>query len=102
MRQTKKLTFVHVEELDADVLELPYDNDALVMIVVVPKEGNDVMNVEKKLATFDVAKINDRLDQVSHFVNNFLMASFTVYFRSFQANIITIFTTNTCENVHPV
>lgn len=71
MRQTKKLTFVHVEELDADVLELPYDNDALVMIVVVPKEGNDVMNVEKKLATFDVAKINDRLDQVSHFVNNF-------------------------------
>ena len=102
MRQTKKLTFVHVEELDADVLELPYDNDALVMLVVVPKEGNDVRNIEKKLATFDVAKINDRLDQVSHFVNNFLMASFTVYFRSFQANIITIFTTNTCENVHPV
>ena len=27
---------------------------------------------------------------------------FFFYFRSFQTNIIAIFTTNICENVHPV
>ena len=65
MRQTKKLILAHVDELDADVIELPYENDALTMTVVVPSDGNDVKNVADKLENFDINKINDKLEQVS-------------------------------------
>ena len=40
--------------------------------------------------------------RLNFFKNGPTPASFIVYFWSFQTNIITIFTTNICENVHPV
>jgi serine protease inhibitor len=64
MRQTKKLTLVRIDELEADVLELPYENEQLSMVVVVPTENSDVRKLEANLNDFDIGKINDRLDQV--------------------------------------
>jgi len=64
MRQTKKLTLVRIDELEADVLELPYKNEQLSMVVVVPTENSDVRKLEANLNDFDIGKINDRLDQV--------------------------------------
>ncbi len=64
MRQTKKLTLVRIDELEADVLELPYKNEQLSMVVVVPTENSDVRKLETNLNDFDIGKINDRLDQV--------------------------------------
>ena len=64
MRQTKKLTLVRIDELEADVLELPYKNEQLSMVVVVPTEDSNVKKLEANLNDFDIGKINDRLDQV--------------------------------------
>ncbi len=64
MRQTKKLTLVRIDELEADVLELPYKNEQLSMVVVVPTEDSNVRKLEANLNDFDIGKINDRLDQV--------------------------------------
>jgi hypothetical protein len=36
------------------------------MVVVVPTGDNDVKKVAKNLENFDIAKINERLDQVKH------------------------------------
>ena len=64
MMQTKRLTLVRIDELEADVLELPYKNEQLSMVVVVPTENSDVRKLEANLNDFDIGKINDRLDQV--------------------------------------
>ena len=64
MSQKKRLIFAHVDEIDADVVELPYENDALSMIVVVPSNVSDVKNLADKLENFDFSKINEKLDQV--------------------------------------
>lgn len=64
MSQKKRLIFAHVDEIDADVVELPYENDALSMIVVVPSNVSDVKNLADKLESFDFSKINEKLDQV--------------------------------------
>ena len=64
MSQKKRLIFAHVDEIDADVVELPYENDALSMIVVVPSNVSDVKNLADKLESFDFGKINEKLDQV--------------------------------------
>ena len=65
MKQKKKLTLVRMEELEADVLELPYENEQLSMIVVVPTEDSDVRKLEANMENFHIGKINDRLDQVT-------------------------------------
>ncbi len=64
MRQTKRLTLVRIDELEADVLELPYKNEQVSMVVVVPTEDSNVKKLEANLNDFDIGKINDRLDQV--------------------------------------
>ena len=64
MSQKKRLIFAHVDEIDADVVELPYENDALSMIVVVPSNVSDVKSLADKLESFDFSKINEKLDQV--------------------------------------
>ena len=64
MSQKKRSIFAHVDEIDADVVELPYENDALSMIVVVPSNVSDVKNLADKLESFDFSKINEKLDQV--------------------------------------
>ena len=64
MKQTKRLTLVRMDELESDVLELPYENEQLSMIVVLPNEESDVRKVEANLQNFNIEKINERLDQV--------------------------------------
>jgi len=64
MKQTKRLILTHVDELDADVIELPYENDALSMIVVVPSDDADIKKVSDKLEDFNIVKIDDKLGQV--------------------------------------
>ncbi len=61
MMQTKRLTLVRIDELEADVLELPYENEQLSMVVVVPTENSNVRKLEANLNDFDIGKINDRL-----------------------------------------
>ena len=65
MKLTKKLFVTKVDEIGANVLELPYENEQLAMIVVLPKLDTDVRQVQAKLAQFDVSKINEKLEQVT-------------------------------------
>ena len=65
MKLTKKLFVTKVDEIGANVLELPYENEQLAMIVVLPNLDTDVRQVQAKLAQFDVSKINEKLEQVT-------------------------------------
>jgi serine protease inhibitor len=52
MRQKKRLTLVRIDELEADVLELPYKNEQISMVVVVPTEDSNVRKLEANLNDF--------------------------------------------------
>ena len=65
MKLSRKLFVTKVDEIGANVLELPYENEQLAMIVVLPNPDSDVRDVQAKLHNFDVSKINDKLELVS-------------------------------------
>ena len=65
MKLSRELFVTKVDEIGANVLELPYENEQLAMIVVLPNPDSDVREVQAKLHKFDVSKINDKLEQVT-------------------------------------
>ena len=76
MKQTQRLAVTHIEEINANVLELPYTDGMLAMIVVVPSNNNDVKNVAAKLENFDVSKISDKLRAATHYNLNLVFPKF--------------------------
>ena len=64
MRLSRKLFVTRVDEIGANVLELPYENEQLAMILILPNPDSDVRQVQSKLDQFDVSKINEKLEQV--------------------------------------
>ena len=65
MKLSRKLFVTKVDEIGANVLKLPYENEQLAMIVVLPNPDSNVREVQAKLHKFDVSKINDKLEQVT-------------------------------------
>ena len=61
MRQTQMLAMAHINEINADVLDLPYNYNVLRMIIIVPSGDNDVKNVANNLENFDFIKISNKL-----------------------------------------
>ena len=64
MKQTGKLTLARVDQINADVVKIPFANEDLIMIVVVPFDDTDIEEVAKKLESFDIFRINSELGQV--------------------------------------
>ncbi len=59
-------SFSYLETEDAQVLEMPYKNNELSMIVILPKKGHTLQNIStKNLETFLSSKIDFELLQVS-------------------------------------
>ncbi len=52
----------HVKELDANVLELPYQNEQISMVVILPSKTSDVQQVERKLKKIEATSLIDKLD----------------------------------------
>lgn len=61
MHITKKFRFGENENLDAKILELPYENRDVSMLIILPNQRNGLKALEAKLATVDVATLANQL-----------------------------------------
>jgi len=61
MNNKAKFFFKEDETLDAKVLELPYSNRDVSLIVILPNERNGIKELERKLTETDLSKITENL-----------------------------------------
>lgn len=61
MHLTKKFYYKEDENLKAKVLELPYTNKDVSMIIILPNERNGIAELEQKLADVDLTKITENM-----------------------------------------
>ncbi|KAJ3665415.1 hypothetical protein Zmor_000911 [Zophobas morio] len=61
MHMTRKFHYKGVRELGAQILELPYTNDNLSMVIILPFTGKQIAEVEKNLATVDLTEITNKM-----------------------------------------
>lgn len=64
MFQEHSFRYADLKSLDAQVLELPYKNKAVSMIIILPKARDGITELEKKLETFDLTTLDKQLHQV--------------------------------------
>jgi serine protease inhibitor len=65
MKLTENLKVTFIPELESDVLELPYQNEEISMIIVLPSNNSDVFKVEKNLRNFDARFLVRNLDLIN-------------------------------------
>lgn len=61
MHLTKKFYYKEDENLDAKVLEMPYTNRDVSMIIILPNKRNGIAELEQKLADVDLTKITENM-----------------------------------------
>lgn len=61
MHISKKFYYKNDENLDAKVLELPYSNKDVSMIIILPNKKNGIAELEQKLASVDLTKITENM-----------------------------------------
>ncbi|XP_066247831.1 antichymotrypsin-2-like isoform X3 [Euwallacea similis] len=61
MNAKGKYFYKEDETLDAKVLELPYSNSDVSLLVILPNKRNGIANLEKKLAETDLTKITENM-----------------------------------------
>ncbi|XP_019761408.2 antichymotrypsin-2 isoform X2 [Dendroctonus ponderosae] len=61
MNNKGKYFFKEDEALDAKVLELPYSNPEVSLIVILPNKRNGIAQLEEKLANTDLSKITENM-----------------------------------------
>lgn len=61
MHLKKKFYYKQDESLDAKVLELPYTNKDVSMIIILPNKRNGITELEQKLANVDLTKITENM-----------------------------------------
>ena len=59
------LKIQYFPELESDVLDMPYENDTMSMIIILPDKTTDVHQVEKKLQNFETKLLFEKL-QATH------------------------------------
>lgn len=57
MHQTNYFDYAENGELDAKILKMKYEDERFSMIVVLPNSGNDIEELERKLARKDIASL---------------------------------------------
>lgn len=62
MKLIEAFRMAYIDELGADVLEMPYKNDYYRMLVILPAKDNDIRYVERRIGLLDVKGIDERLD----------------------------------------
>ncbi|XP_063903044.1 leukocyte elastase inhibitor-like isoform X3 [Zophobas morio] len=61
MHMKRKFHFNSIKEMGAKILELPYTNKNLSMVIILPFERNGIAELEKKLTTVNLAEITNEL-----------------------------------------
>jgi serpin B len=80
MTLTDSLKTCHVKELDSNVLELPYQNEQISMVVILPSKSADVLQVEKKLQNLEATKLVGQLDSIDTEEVKVILPKFEVSF----------------------
>nr|AWD77173.1 serpin [Anatolica polita] len=61
MHIKRKYYFSEREDLDAKILQLPYTNEDLSMVIILPNKRDGIKDLEKKLESFDLNNITEGL-----------------------------------------
>jgi len=61
----KELRHYYFEELEFDVLDLPYENETMSMIIILPDKTTDVLKIEKELQNFETKLLFEKLQSAS-------------------------------------
>ncbi|XP_063903041.1 leukocyte elastase inhibitor-like isoform X1 [Zophobas morio] len=61
MHMKRKFHYKAVKELEAEILEIPYTNDNLSMVIILPFKRDQILELEKKLATVNFTEIINKL-----------------------------------------
>jgi serpin B len=64
MMMTAYFKMADIPELDSTVLKLPYQNEHISMIVILPSENTDIHQVEMKLKDFEAKSVVKKLDSI--------------------------------------
>ncbi len=65
MKMTADFKMVDIPELDSALLKLPYQNEHISMIVILPSENIDIHQVEMKLKDFEAMSLVKKLDTIA-------------------------------------
>ena len=74
------LRFAYIDELNCDLLELPYADRNIAMVILLPKEDYSIRDVEEKMKRFDTRKFEPRLSANSFTEVEIQMPRFEVSF----------------------
>ncbi|XP_076270449.1 serine protease inhibitor 3/4-like isoform X5 [Rhynchophorus ferrugineus] len=61
MKKKSKYNYKEDRTLDAQVLELPYSNPDISMIIILPNKRDGIVKLEEKLANVDLTKITENM-----------------------------------------
>lgn len=61
MKQEKRFPYANIEELDARVLKMFYENSDVSFIILLPHKRNGLADLESKLSTFNLNEIDDHV-----------------------------------------
>lgn len=64
MHINKKFNYAADDNLDAKILELPYENRNFSLVVVLPNQRNGIRSLEEKLASTDLSTLTSNLHHV--------------------------------------
>lgn len=61
MYQSHDFKYAEIEDLDCQVLELPYSNTNVSMVILLPKQRTGIKQLEEKLKDYDLTTVRDKL-----------------------------------------
>lgn len=64
MTQEVEVNYAHIEELNAEVIELPYSNRFTRMSILLPKDRHGIKDLEEKMKSFDFSNIRRKMRTV--------------------------------------
>lgn len=61
MFQTDDFNYAEIDELDAQVLELPYKNKDVSMFILLPKKVDGIKELEAKMKDYDLSTVHEKM-----------------------------------------
>jgi len=80
MALTEKFKTIAVNEINARVLQLPYVNDKISMIIILPDLGSTLRQVETKLKDFDATSLLKKLNSTESYSTSVILPKFEMSF----------------------
>ena len=74
------LKIEYFPELESDVLDMPYENDTMSMIIILPDKTTDVHQVEKKLQSFETKVLFEKLQATHRYMTEGSLPKFEMSF----------------------